>query len=310
MSGISTGRRIRIALLAIPALASLAACQGSGAGTSPMGSPVQSVVGSPTERPSAVLPVSTRGESVAPASPSEGPGVHVSAADGTRAYLVDPGITWTEPEPFKLPAGLYHVTGQCGESGGRPGGLTVLLQQVRPTDEAVEQEYRWGCGPAESTARFGELRRLDDGLYRVLIADNTGGGTVAIGPAAADMYLAEATEPPPAPVGAMASASVVPCPTGIDYGPVGPQAPCVVFLLSWSIRSPAATYRVYESWRMPGTPMSPCDSTVVVSIDTGGGLSALTGVYIPVKAQGTCFWVAAANKAGESARVPVAIYFP
>jgi hypothetical protein len=249
------------------------------------------------------------------------PGVEISYVEGAaylwdaRLYDIGAAPSWIEPAPFRLTAGLYYVTGQCGGQHGKSVGLTILLQQVSGADGAVAQEYRWQCGPVEAGSAFGQLRHLTDGLYRLVVEDATTGGEFEIEPATgADEFAGRlaAPTPPAAPKDPEALASVVPCPPAIDAGPdQSPFGPCVTFDLTWTGSASPVTYRVYESWRMPGTPLPPCNPAAELAIDTGGAATrALTGVYPPAYAQGTCFWVTAANAAGESARVPVQIVFP
>lgn len=289
---------IRAFLTAFCAIA-LSGCQGTSPSAS---STAPSVTSSSSATPTAATPTVVS---------SASPGAEVRVAGGVRYYTIDPGVNWTEPSPFHLSTGLYYVNGGCSGRDGELLGQTVLLQELREMDAAVEQEYRWECGPVETAYVFGEQRRLTDGLYRLVIESNTSGGTVEIGPGSPTMFLQEAASPPPAPTAPTAVASVVPCPSGATSGvpSVGWQEPCVVFDLSWT--DPAqATYRIYETWRMPGAPLPPCDpAAAVLAIDTAGDLSARTGIYVPVKAQGTCFWVAAANAAGESAHVEFEITF-
>jgi hypothetical protein len=304
----SQGHRRTAATFAVLSVAiALAACQGAAPSAAP---PAQS------QKTSASVPA----PATANPSATAYPGIGISYAEGethlwdARLYDISAAPSWTEPAPFALGAGLYYVTGRCSGQHGKFVGLTIVLQQVRQADGAVEQEYRWQCGPVETELVFGQLRHLTDGLYRLVVEDATTGGEFEIEPATgADEFAGRlaASTPPLAPKNPKALASVVPCPSAIDAGPdQSPFGPCVTFHLTWTGPASPVTYRVYESWRMPGTPLPPCNAAAELSIDTGGVTETLTGIYPPAYAQGTCFWVAAANAAGESARVPVQIIFP
>lgn len=275
--------------------------------------------GTTTPSAASVAPPSASASPTPADSPAATAGVSVRYVEGVdgrldvRQYQVPGGQDWTETSPFGLDSGVYDVNGTCAGRDGEPLGATVVLQRVRPSDGAVEREYRWTCGPVETEYVFGELRRLEAGRYRLALEDNTSGVTVSLGPAPADAYLDEgATMRPSSPTGARAVARVVPCPPAIASAvDPSPGQPCVVFDLSWTPVDGASTYRVYEAWRMPGTPLPPCDpAAAALSIATSGGTRATTAAYTPAEAQGTCFWLAAANGAGESKRTDVTITFP
>jgi hypothetical protein len=102
----------------------------------------------------------------------------------TRTYRVPPGTgSWTEPDPFALKAGEYRITGECVGPGSAPGGVMVVLQQVRDDGTVLADVHHVRCGPVELTAIFGDTVTLDDGRYRLVIEENdTSGLTVDLEP--------------------------------------------------------------------------------------------------------------------------------
>jgi hypothetical protein len=134
-------------------------------------------------------------------------------------------------------------------------------------------------------------------------ADRNGPPT-APSPSVAEPSLPVADAPPPVPLHVTATKDAALCPGETEMS----KFPCITARLEWDVApGTEAVYRIYEAYtgEGPGASCDPIDAHLLLTTDPGV-TSALVGPLEPATGGGDrCLFIAAANTAGESARVTV-----
>jgi hypothetical protein len=155
------------------------------------------------------------------------------------------------------------------------------------------------------------LRDADGGWLldtAVLCADlgwaDQNGAPSAPSPSVAESSLPVADAPPAVPLHVTASKDAALCPGETAMS----KFPCITARLEWDVApGTEAVYRIYEAYtgEGPGASCDPIDAHLLLTTDPGV-TSALVGPLEPATGGGDrCLFIAAANTAGESARVTV-----
>lgn len=204
--------------------------------------------------------------------------------------------------PTLAPSGASHLARPTMEVPGMRRIGSILMVTVLAGCAAV------GSPAAPSAPASGDST---DSSISIPSASTTAPSTApsASGPAS----LPVGAEPPSAPTGLTAVRHAVPCESPIGVGPVvisarfaGTGPGCVTVDLGW-IPAPGtdAVYRIYQTWSGEGADAACRPALSLLVAVSAPNVTAMTvgPLETSVGGGGRCLYVAAANSAGESARV-------